>query len=139
MDEQRRAFRRLKGMARSGRLQSLCDEFGVDLLVGFGSAVRKTGRPAHDLDLAFRLRRGRSADFLGFIDTLTQAVGTSAIDVMNLDQAAPIAREQALAYGEVLFERRNGDFAREQMAAINARMDTEWVRELQRRQLTQWQ
>ncbi|HEY1094212.1 MAG TPA: nucleotidyltransferase domain-containing protein [Glycomyces sp.] len=139
MDEQRRAFRRLKEMAQDGRLQSLCEEYGVDLLVGFGSAVHETGRPAHDLDLAFRFRRDHRGDFLGFIDALTQAIGTDAIDIMNLDQAAPVAREQALAYGEALFERRKGDFTRAQMAAINARMDTEWVRELQRRQLTQWQ
>jgi hypothetical protein len=58
---------------------------------------------------------------------------------MDLVRAAPVAREQALAYGEPLFERRRGDFARAQMAAINARMDTEWIRDMQRRQLTQWQ
>ncbi|MCD0444669.1 nucleotidyltransferase domain-containing protein [Glycomyces sp. A-F 0318] len=139
MDDQRRAYRRLKEMAGNGRLQSLCDEYGIELLVVFGSAVRDSGRPARDLDLAFRLRHEPQSRLLGFIDALTQATGTDALDFMNLDQAAPVAREQALAYGEALFERRRGDFARAQMTAISARMDTEWVRELQRRQLTQWQ
>lgn len=139
MDEQRRAYERLKESVRDGRLQSVCDEFGVDLLVGFGSAIRDTDRPANDVDLAFRFRHPRNADLLGFIDTVTRVAGVDSIDFMDLERAAPVAREQALAYGELLFERRKGDFARAQMVAINARMDTEWIRKMQRRQLTEWQ
>ncbi len=139
MDEQRRAYERLKETARDGRLQVMCDEFGVDLLVGFGSAIRDTGRAANDVDLAFRFGRLRNSDLLGFIDAVTRVAGVDTIDFMDLERAAPVAREQALAHGEPLFERRRGDFARAQMAAINARMDTEWIREMQRRQLTEWQ
>lgn len=57
---------------------------------------------------------------------------------MNLERAAPVACEQAPAYGEALYERRRGDFARAQMAAIGTRVDTEWVRAMRRRQMTGW-
>lgn len=139
MDEQRRAFQRLERAAVDGRLQSLCDRYGVDLLVGFGSAVRDTGRPAADVDLAFRFDPARRGDLVGFVDAVTALLRIDAVDFMDLERAAPVAREQALLHGKPLFERRSGDFARAQMSAINQRMDTEWIRQMQRKQLTEWQ
>lgn len=137
----RLAYQRLKEMAQDGRLRRLCDEHGVDLLVGFGSAIRNTGRPAGDVDLAYRFKSSRNVDLqtvLEFVAVITAAASTEQIDFMDLSRAHPVAREQALAYGEVLVENRKGDFAREQVAAINARMDTEWIREIQRKQLAEW-
>ncbi|KAA2261907.1 hypothetical protein F0L68_14425 [Solihabitans fulvus] len=132
MSESREAFERLCGAATTGELGVLCRRFGVTLLVVFGSAVRPDGTP-RDLDIAVRF--SNHSDVLGFLDQVGALAGTMRVDLMNLDRAGPVAREQALVGGVALFEEPVGAFAREQMAAITERMDTDWLRRLELEQL----
>lgn len=69
-------------------------------------------------------------DVLPFLGRLTELAGTSAIDLMDLSAAGPVAREQALVGGVPLIEEGPGSFARAQLAAMLERMDTAWLRRL---------
>lgn len=50
---------------------------------------------------------------------------------MVLNRAAPLARERALTTGEPLFQRKPGDFANAQIAAIMERLDTDRFRAME--------
>jgi predicted nucleotidyltransferase len=130
MADAREALERLIAAADSGELRQLCERYGADLLVAFGSATRTGGTP-RDLDIAVLFRRdaGRPA-LLGFLDELGQLAQTTELDLMDLGRAGPVARERALVGGHVLAELTPGTFAQEQMRAITERMDTAWLRRL---------
>lgn len=127
----RAALARLRDSAGSGELARFCLERGVRLLVAFGSATdpQRTGQ-AHDLDLAVSWSPGARGDLFGLIADLVGWLQLDEIDVVDLDRAGIVVREQALAHGTPLVEAEPGLFARLQMAAITQRMDTEWLRRL---------
>jgi predicted nucleotidyltransferase len=112
----------------SGQLRALCDQFGVSLLVLFGSAIRPDASP-HDLDVAVQFD-SNNPDVLGFVDALSEIAGTSSVDLMDLRRAGPVARERALVGGRALVESTNGLFRRAQLAAMMERMDTDWLRRI---------
>lgn len=130
MDDPREALRRLTAAAATGELASLCRAYGAELVVAFGSAVRTDAAP-RDLDIAVAFRRdGAQPDLLGFLDALGVLAESTALDLMDLTRAGPVARERALTNGLPLVELTPGIFAREQMHAITERMDTAWLRQL---------
>lgn len=112
----------------AGDLGAACRRHGVTLLVAFGSAVRSSGVP-RDLDLAATFER-EPPDVLGFLDEMSTVADTSAIDLMDLGRAGPVARERALVGGIPLVEEHAGTFARTQLAAIMERLDTDWLRRM---------
>lgn len=114
----------MRAAAEDGRLDELCDRHQIDLMGIFGSAVRSE----HPRDLDISVRYVASTDVLGFLDELSVLADTSAIDLLDLGRAGPVARERGLVGGIPLYERNSGDFARAQMAAIGERMDTDWLR-----------
>lgn len=109
------------------RLQALCRQHEVDLLVLFGSARRAPGT-ASDVDVAFSFRHGVDGDELAFVNTLGARYG-DALDVMALDRAGSLARYQALGGGEVLVETTEEKFASMQMAAFGEFVDTQRFRD----------
>jgi predicted nucleotidyltransferase len=119
---------RLQEAARQGAVAELCRRHGLDLLVVFGS-VLATGTDPRDLDIAVRFGAGNEApDTLKILDDLYRLMGSDRIDLMVLNRAAPLARERALTTGEPLFQRKSGDFANAQIAAIMERLDTDRFR-----------
>jgi predicted nucleotidyltransferase len=103
------------------------DRHRVDLLVAFGSAVDPArSADAEDLDVAVVLRPG--ADRLAVTTGLMELVEYDRVDVMDLRRASQTGRVEALVRGVPLYEREDGDFAREQMAAVGVYLDTEWLR-----------
>ncbi|WP_314174931.1 hypothetical protein [Streptomyces winkii] len=130
MPDPRESLRRLTAASAAGDLDSLCHDYGVELLVAFGSAVREGTQP-RNLDIAVLFRRDLpKPDVLGFLDALGVLADTTAIDLMDLGRAGPVARERALVGGLTLAELTPGTFARERMHAITERMDTDWLRRL---------
>jgi len=129
VDAVRGAVRRLTEAAETSELEQFCRRHGVELLVLFGSAVRGGSDPA-DLDVAYRFSPSSSSDVLGLLDDLSTLAGSSALDLLDLRRAGPVARERALVGSLPLYEAERGLFARAQMAAIGERMDTAWLREL---------
>lgn len=97
------------------------------MVVAFGSAVRPGVAAPGGLDVAVRFERS-GADMLGVLDALAGLAGTSRLDLLNLNEASPVARERALVGGVVLAEHVKGAFAIAQMAAVTQRMDTAWWR-----------
>lgn len=119
---------RLRADAASGVLASVCEPLGVDLLVLFGSA-RQTPGSAHDVDVAYSGVRYGEADHLAVVNALEERYGDQ-FDVLALDRAGIVARFEALARGDVLVELTPGKFARRQMAAMGEFYDTQHLRDL---------
>jgi hypothetical protein len=65
---------------------------------------------------------------------LSELAGGAQIDLMDLGRADPVARTQGLN-GLPLFEDRRGRFAELTIAALSERMDTAWLRQLERKVL----
>lgn len=127
----RAALEHLTDLAASGELARFCEERGVRLLVAFGSAADpERAGSARDLDLAVSWTPAAARDLFGLIADLMELLHLSEIDVMELDRAGVVAREQALVHGFPLVEAEPGLFARMQMAAMTQRMDTAWLRRL---------
>lgn len=117
----------LRAAERSGELGRLADELGLALVVVFGSAER--GAPdARDLDVAVAGRPGIRPDPLAVVNALMDLTGFDGVDLMDLDRAGPVARQQALVPGEPLYEHVPGSFVTEQMRASGERLSTEWMR-----------
>jgi predicted nucleotidyltransferase len=122
----RHALDRLLAAAADGRLDEVCERFGVRLLGAFGSATVPGAEPS-DLDLGVGFRA--EARVLELLDALTALTGYDRIDLVVLDGADPVVRAEALT-GVPLYQHAPGVFATEQMAALAERRDTEWLRRL---------
>lgn len=112
-------------------LAALCERHGVDLLVVFGSTTDpEPVHPPADLDVAALLDTDRG-DPASFVAELMAFTSCSAIDLLDLYRAGPVARARALGPGTIpLYERERGMFARLQMAALAHELDTRWMRDL---------
>jgi hypothetical protein len=126
----REGLRRLRASIDDGRLAALCADHDVSLLVVFGSALDPVAEP-RDLDAAVRFGDYAPEKVLPLVDALAELAGTAALDVMILNTAGPVAREQALIFGQPLFEARPNAHAEAQIAATMERLDTAHLRRLQ--------
>lgn len=125
------ALRTLERGRDDGTLAALCDDANVDLLVVHGSVLDPArARPPEDLDLAVLFARGSDGDVITLLNALTRMLRTDAVDVMVLNRAGVVARAEALGHGVPFFERRDGLFAQQQVAALTERMETAWMRRL---------
>ena len=117
----------LRTAARDGRLGRVCEASDIQLLVLFGSAAREPDT-ARDLDLAVRFEPYEPTRVLAALDALSELAGPVPVDLMLLNRAGPVAREQALVFGELLCARAADTFAEAQIAAVLERLDTEHLR-----------
>ena len=119
---------RLRRLADSGALEPLCERHGIAVLTVFGSTAR--GEPApRDLDIALLLGPGGRPDYLPLIADLQSAAGTD-LDLVVLNGAGPVLREQALVGAVLLHEFEPATWIREATAAALLRMDTAWMRRI---------
>jgi predicted nucleotidyltransferase len=126
----RSALEQLRREAGDGTLSGVCRDNGVTLLVAFGSTVNPDWPAApRDLDLAVVLKDRRS--LLEVLDAFVTHLGLEQIDVMDLGRANEVARFNALARGELLFEATRGAFAEAQIAAVVRYADTQWLRDVE--------
>lgn len=79
---------------------------GLRLLLLVGSRARADAHPRSDTDLAFLA--DRSFDVSGFRAALTRALGTDAVDLVDLATASAVFRFGAVRDGVVLFEHEPG-------------------------------
>ncbi|THV40944.1 nucleotidyltransferase family protein [Glycomyces buryatensis] len=127
---------RLRRAAASGELAALCERYGLDLLVVFGSTAKGKAEP-RDLDIAVSTRRGRSRlALLDLYEALTAVTGPCDIDVMVLDRADPVARREALLGTIPIYEHTPGRFAEVRMAALNQYAETAPMRALSLEMMT---
>jgi predicted nucleotidyltransferase len=119
---------RLRAAADTGELDALCRRHRIRVLTVFGSAARDDPA-ARDLDIGVLLERGAAIDYLGLIDDL-QRITEANIDVVHLNPAGPVLRERALVGSVVLDESEPGAWATASTAAMQDRMDTDWLRRM---------
>lgn len=131
MKDHRVCRRRLVEATTNGSLDALCTRHAVAVLGAHGSAV--TGdRPACDLDVAVPFRGPSDIDvLLSLSQGLSDLAGGAEIDVIDLSRVDPVARTHGLS-GPPLFEDRPGRFAEVTIAALSERLDTAWLRRLER-------
>lgn len=134
MSRARAALQVLREAADDGRLDSLCAEHGVRLLTVFGSAADPDVTEPGDLDVAVLMAED-ATDVVRLLDDLMALTGFSDVDLMDLRRAGPVAREAGLTQCVPLFEAEEFLFAREQLRAIQERLDTAWLREIELRRL----
>lgn len=117
----------LNNAVADGSLERLCDRYGLDLVVLFGSAV-DSDDPG-DIDLALAFGKDSGKDFLATLTDLQALVPGDHLDVMNLDVAEPVARYEAMTHGQPLFARTGADFWERQIFAINHYIETQPLRD----------
>lgn len=120
------ALQRLRAAAADGRLREACHRHGIELVVVFGSALRSPS--PRDLDVAIRFTDYGADRVLAAIDALAELVGPGRLDVVVLNTAGVVVREEALVHGEGLFEATDDLHARQQIAATMERLDTDHLR-----------
>jgi predicted nucleotidyltransferase len=127
------AFERIVAAARDGRLDVICERFGVSVLTAFGSAIKASVRPPEDLDIGVMFRWGpppavtTPPDRIGLWAALADLTGCDAIDLVVLDVDDPVLRAEALG-GIGLYERTKSLFAEARLAALGERRDTAHLR-----------
>lgn len=117
------ALDRLRRAVASGELAALCERFGLDLVVVFGSAAKGAAAP-RDLDIAVSTRRGRKLPLLDLYEGFIDLTGPCDIDVMVLDRADPVARYEALLGTIPLYEHTPGRYFEVRMAALKQYAET---------------
>jgi predicted nucleotidyltransferase len=109
-------------------LGEAAQETGIGLLVLFGSRARDQAHPHSDWDLGYlALPNDESADIDRLRTRLTQALGTDAIDLVNLAKASALLRMRAGTEGKALFESEPGVFLRFQEEVARFWCDVEPV------------
>lgn len=89
---------------------------GLRLLVVHGSRGRGDAAPRSDWDFGFLADNGLDAAALRA--RLTVAMGTDAVDLVDLASASALLRFRVARDGVVLFERPTGAFRRFQLEAV---------------------
>lgn len=118
---------RLRGDELRDALDVLCRRYDISLLVLFGSAAAGNPSP-RDIDVAARFDPYDPGAVLAFLDELADAAGTDRVDLLVLNTAGPVAREEALVFGTPLFLASPDLLAEAQIAATMERLDTDVLR-----------
>ncbi|MQA95843.1 MAG: hypothetical protein GEV11_14740 [Streptosporangiales bacterium] len=127
MSDPREGLERLRAAAADGSLAELCARHHVRVLTVFGSTIGDKPNP-QDLDIAVGFEYDAASDFLALMDDLMALTGVDRVDLLDLDRAGPVAKEQGLTYGTPLFESEPGAYAVAEMAASGMRRDTAHLR-----------
>ncbi|MHA6617765.1 type VII toxin-antitoxin system MntA family adenylyltransferase antitoxin [Pseudonocardia sp. DLS-67] len=90
---------------------------GVQVLVLHGSRARGDEGAASDWD--FGVLTDGTTDLVGLSAALTSALGTDAVDLVDLRRASALLRYRAARDGVVLVERGEGTFREFQLEAVH--------------------
>jgi predicted nucleotidyltransferase len=113
-------------------IRDFCVERGIELLVLFGSVAGKTERPGSDIDLAVKMKRGRSMAKLELIYHLGALFADREIDLVVLSiDTDPVLLFEIYSSGKPLYEEKPGVFDSERLRAYKLYYDTEKLRGLQ--------
>lgn len=114
-------------------LAAICRRYGVDLVVGFGSAFRGGADARSDIDIAVRfdptLAERRVLELASELTALFgDALDLTVINTLDSDTL----RFEIFRDGKPLFEAEDGLFCDEASLAIRRYADTAWLRERSR-------
>ena len=120
-------------------LSDFCLDSGIELLVLFGSSA--SGREHHgsDIDIAVKMKTGRSVSKLDLIYNLSGLFNDGEIDLVILTvDTDPVLLYEIFSYGKPMYEDRPDLFAEERLRAFKLYFDTEKLRRLQAEYLKQF-
>ncbi len=97
------------------RLNEIAQQFGLDLIVLFGSHARDRAVPGSDVDIAVRAVKRPWDDWnweFEVADALSKALEDGGeVDVVFLNGAAPLLMFEVAQSGQVFFEKEWGTFS----------------------------
>jgi uncharacterized protein len=122
------------------RLGRALDREGVVAAMLIGSQARGNPGPLSDVDIAYwhepDLDRDQGWNLrLAMIGGAEEALGTSEIDMVPLNEASPLMRQRAIRDGVRLVERDRDERVRLETRAILGFLDTQPLRDAQRKRL----
>jgi predicted nucleotidyltransferase len=112
------------------RLAGIAQQFGLDLIVLFGSHAKDRARPGSDLDVAVRAIRRPWGDWNWEFEVANALSGVirvsgSEIDVSFLNGASPLLMFEVARSGQVLYEKEWGVFSEFKSYAARVYYDNE--------------
>ena len=95
-------------------LRAVCQKYGLDLAILYGSQARGVARADSDYDVGVRKRQGalRPDEFLDLAVELSRVLGTGQLDLVDLQTASALLQYEAARNGRVLYEAEPGLFNR---------------------------
>jgi predicted nucleotidyltransferase len=112
------------------RLEPLCHDAGLQLIVLFGSLAKGQRNLRSDVDLAFLY--DVPFNNVQLTNRVSQLLRSDAIDVVDLRTASPLLKFSAMRDGKVLYERSSGMFSSFYSLAFRRYIDTKKLRDAQR-------
>lgn len=126
--------------AARDRLAGALDRDGVVAVMLIGSQARGNPGPLSDVDIAYWHARGLDRDErwnlrLQLIGAAEEALGTSEIDMVPLNEAPPLMQQRAIRDGVRLVDRDRNERVRLETRAIVDYLDTQPLRDALRERL----
>lgn len=94
------------------KLRALCQEYGIDLVILFGSQAKGYAREESDYDVGVLKGEGliEAEAFLDLAYQLSRALGMGNLDLVDLRRASPLLQHEAARSGKVLYQAQPGLF-----------------------------
>lgn len=124
-----------------GKVCELAEEYGLELVVLFGSRARGEARRQSDWDFAYLPCSAAELSLekdLELAARFAEAVGSDNVDAVRLDHAPPTLRKEVADSAIVLFERQRGAFERFWLLSLKLYWDAAKMREMRRQALDDW-
>ena len=112
----------------------------VLLVYLFGSYLRRTDRPFHDIDVAVyvspqqlhRLNHEPYGYLAFLISQLAHLLKSNCVDVAILNNAPPLLQREVVSKGKLIFRRSEPDRIRFEIGALTRYVDTAHLRNIKR-------
>lgn len=120
------------------KIEKLCRDSHIDILILFGSQAKKDPRVGSDHDIAFKPGKGFGLNKLDLIYRLGELYNIDDIDLVRLTpDTDPVLLWEIFMHGKPLFERHPGLFEKEKLKAWKIYQDTAKIRNLRKEHLKQ--
>lgn len=120
--------------AQQHQLYQLADQFGLSLVLLFGSQAQGRITPLSDIDIAVLSVRNKSLDTydkLRLTGAFQELFKSNQVDVVLLNRAGPLLRYEALTKGVILLDRDPAYHAAIHLQALRDYEDTKHFRAVQ--------
>jgi predicted nucleotidyltransferase len=97
-----------------GLLQDICERYGLELVVIFGSRARGQACATSDCDVGVLRKKGivPAGDFLQLAYQLSQALKLGNIDLVDLRRASPLLKYEVSRWGKPIYQAEPSVFVR---------------------------
>jgi predicted nucleotidyltransferase len=120
-------------------IKRFCRENGIEMFVLFGSRTLGKMHPASDIDVAVKFKKGTDISKLELIYRLDDLLDGKHVDLVILTaDTDPLLLYEIFFHGKLLYEEHPDIFEREKLRAWKLYIDTEKIREMQRKYLKEF-